>query len=63
MDYKQCGVRKKCPGCGEMFSCDYERGADCWCATDFPSSAALVIKDEGCHCHNCLKKKLAARNE
>jgi hypothetical protein len=59
MEFKDCGVRKICPGCGAGFTCDYERGASCWCQSDFPSRAAAVQQERGCHCAACLKRLIA----
>lgn len=61
MDFKQCGIQKRCPECGQMFGCDYERGTQCWCSSEFPTLAQKIQQERGCLCRACLAKKVAER--
>ena len=44
-------MNKKCPECGNEFSCD--NNITCWCA-DFPKLTKDEIDDKDCLCRNCL---------
>jgi hypothetical protein len=50
-------VEKKCPRCGERFSCKQEAG--CWCATVRVEPAMLAelrARYADCLCEVCLRK-------
>jgi len=61
-EFVPTNVEKKCPHCGESFTCKQEAG--CWCATLRLESATLAqlrARYADCLCEACLRKLAAAQ--